>query len=58
MEYIEVTDQDCHHYVIPFEKLLEWYRWEESEEYSLGIIPDYAIEVDGGSVVFKEWRIR
>jgi len=59
MDYILIQDNDCHWYVIPVDKKNEWFKWEESDDYELGVIPDWAKEVNGSPtlVKFKEYRI-
>lgn len=53
-EFIIVSDDSCHEYIIPLEKYKHWYTvWWGSEEIDP---PDYAIRYEG-LVAFKEFRI-
>lgn len=58
-EFIEVTDDDFHHYVIPFEKKEEWNTFLEidSDDERGWEVPVWAERIDGGQVVFKNYRI-
>jgi len=59
MEHILIQDNDYHWYVIPADKIHDWFAWTESEDYEDGVIPEYADEV-GGCVTlirFKDYRI-
>lgn len=51
--YIEVTDNDCHHYVIPEDRRHDWWKWVESENWD---VPDYATPIDG-TFRFKQWTV-
>lgn len=42
-----VQDDDCHWYIIPFEKTEEWYKFLESDDAELGVEPEWAKRVDG-----------
>ena len=53
--YTEVTDDACHHYVIPYEKLNDWYEFFEDPEYAYKDLPDWADRVDGGVMVFENY---
>jgi hypothetical protein len=58
-EYIEVTDNSFHHYVIPYDERESWYKFcaiPEDDERSWEV-PEYAVRVDGGDVIFKDYRI-
>ncbi len=56
-EFIIVSDDSCHEYIIPLEKYKHWYTvWWGSEDFENGIEPDYAIGYEG-LVAFKEFRI-
>jgi hypothetical protein len=60
MEYMEVQDEDCHHYVIPTDKWNHWNYWlyelpEDSP--NKWDVPDYATFIDGGHLIFETWRI-
>lgn len=58
IEYTEVTDDSFHHYIIPFDKLGEWDEFMETPEDELtGDVPDFAQRLDGGRLIFKDWRI-
>lgn len=56
LEYTLVQDDDCHWYVIPYEKLSEWAIWAAGD---CPVLPDWATSVGGGPslVLFKEYRI-
>ena len=58
-EYIIESDNDCHHYVIPYSKKKDWemfLRIPGDDERSWDT-PEYAIRIDGGDVIFTDWRI-
>lgn len=58
-EYMEVTDNSSHHYVIPYDKREEWEAFcaiPEDDESSWEV-PAFAERIDGGRLVFKAWRI-
>lgn len=57
MEYIQVQDEDSHRYVIPFEKLNEWNAWRDLSDEQAEEPPAWATRLDGGYLIFKEWRI-
>lgn len=55
--YILVGDNDGHDYVIPSNKLREWWLFLEDEEaYSYGPLPRWAERVEG--IEFQVWRAR
>lgn len=51
--WTEVTDDSSHRYLIPAEKIDEWYDWLDSEDSEDGIEPDYAIRFGGGPLTFE-----
>lgn len=59
-EFMEVTDESCHHYVIPTDKLADWNYWlyelpeDDPKKWDT---PEYATSIDGGDLIFKQWRI-
>jgi len=59
IEYIEVGDNSGHSYVIPFAEINDWYEWLEidDDDERAWDVPEYAKQIDGGSVIFTEWRI-
>lgn len=59
-EYIEVTDNDTHHYQIPKSKKDDWDTWCEisSDDEASWDVPEYAERVDGmGVSSFKDIAI-
>lgn len=59
MEYTEVQDDSTHHYIIPFERLEDWEKFleiPEDDERSWEV-PEWAERIDGGRIVFKEFKI-
>lgn len=58
-EFILIQDNDGHWYVIPADKTDDWFKWEESQDYQDGIVPEYAEEVGGcyTRVKFKDYKI-
>jgi len=58
-EYIIVSDNDCHRYIIPYIKKNEWDKWQDldPEDEKSWETPDFAKEIDGGIVVFTKYRI-
>jgi hypothetical protein len=58
-EYVEVTDQSSHHYYIPLTRYAEWSAWSEldEEDERSWNVPDYAVPIDGGHLIFKSPRI-
>lgn len=58
-EFCIVQDNDCHGYVIPEWKRQDWYIWLEIPENDERAweVPSYATRIDGGHVIFTEWRI-
>jgi hypothetical protein len=59
MEYIEVMDDSFHHYVIPLDKEDDWEKFMEipEDDPSSWDVPEYAELIDGGRLIFKEYRI-
>lgn len=61
IEYMEVMDESCHHYVIPTSRWADWKAWTEldsDEDPAAWVTPDYATPIDGGHLIFPEgWRI-
>lgn len=59
-EYTEVTDESCHHYYIPISRFKEWKEWKaldsDSDERAW-VVPEWAVSIDGGHLIFKEPRI-
>jgi len=53
-EYIIVSDDDGHHYVIPFDKLSEWHRWLDSESC---VAPAWS-EDTCGEIMLLRWLIK
>ena len=60
MEYLETTDDNGHRYVIPLEERHNWHHWvaavSEDDPKSWDV-PEYAVRVDGGDVIFEGWRV-
>lgn len=58
-EFVIVSDDDGHHYIIPADKLNDWDIWICSEDYELGQIPEWAVTIGGSPtlVKFKKYRI-
>ena len=58
-EYVIVSDDDGHYYVIPADKIKEWNHWLESQDYQDGIAPIWCEEIGGAInlVKFKNYRI-
>lgn len=57
-EHCIVKDDSGHTYVIPFEKLVDWNAWLESDEDSeLAWTPPSFARIFSGRVVFKDYRI-
>lgn len=54
-EFIQVKDDSGHRFVIPFERRDEWDEWVQDDTEAGWEVPEYAVGVDGGDVVFKEW---
>lgn len=57
IEYCIVNNESGDDYVIPVDKLEHWDLWLFSESWQLADTPDYAVLLDGGRLVFKDWRI-
>ncbi len=54
MKYTIVNDDDGHSYLIPADQVSHWYDvWYHSEDYEDGIVPEYAQEVTGRTLVFE-----
>ncbi len=58
-EYTEVQDESCHRYVIPFNMLEDWNKFLEfdPDNEAAWDVPPYAHQIDGGTLVFKDYRI-
>jgi len=58
-EYIIVSDDDGHNYVIPADKSKEWNRWLDSQDCQGGIVPTWCESIGGSIslVKFKSYRI-
>ena len=58
-EYMEVKDNDSHRYIIPYENLADWDTFMEipSDDERSWDVPEFAQRIDGGSIIFKEYRI-
>jgi len=58
-EYIIVSDDDGHNYVIPADKLKEWNRWLNSQDCQDGIAPTWCESIGGSIslVKFKNYHI-
>lgn len=54
-EYTEVVDDSFHHYVIPLARVNDWDLWVQDEED--WDVPDYAERIDGGRLIFTDYRI-
>lgn len=52
-EFILIQDDDCHWYVIPSDKEIDFNKWVESDDAWNGIIPKYAQEVGGSTTLVK-----
>ena len=59
MEYAIVQDNDFHRYVIPNEKYDQWSEFLEipSDDEASWDVPEWAEHIDGGRVVFTNFRI-
>ncbi len=59
IEYTIVKDDAGHRYVIPFSLVEDWYTFVEMVEMDIweGDVPEYAQRIDGGRVVFSNWRL-
>ncbi len=47
MRYVLVEDDDCHWYIIPKDRIKEWYEWFHTEDYELGNCPNWAYSIGG-----------
>ena len=58
MEYILTQDEDCHWYIIPVDKQVDWNKFIETDSLIYDI-PEYAKPVGGSPtlVKFEKWRI-
>lgn len=50
MKYILIQDNDCHWYVIPYEREEEWYDWTDSESDD---VPDWAYRIGGAYTLIQ-----
>ena len=58
--YTEVTDNSCHHYLIPYDRLEEWDKFmeiPEDDERSWDV-PEFAERIDGGRLCFTNPTIQ
>jgi hypothetical protein len=53
--FTEVTDNEGHHYIIPFKNLDEWYEWLDQEDND--DVPEYAERFEGQTLVFPSWEL-
>jgi len=58
-EYCLVGDDSGHHYIIPFDKIDDWNHFMEipDDDPTSWNVPGYAERLDGGRLVFSNWRI-
>lgn len=58
-EYIEVTDNSSHRYIIPYDNSADWDKFMEipEDDESSWDLPGFAERVDGGQIIFKNYRI-
>lgn len=57
-EYIVVSDEDTHRYIIPYYKLHEWNEFLElSSRNDSADVPEFAERIDGAQIVFKNYRL-
>ena len=58
-ECVVVSDNSCHRYIIPFNKLGDWNKFMELDDDnpSSWDVPKYAKRIDGGRIVFEKYRI-
>ena len=58
-EYIIVSDDDGHNYVISSNKYIDWYEWLDSPKSLDGEYPSFAQEINGSIslVKFQNYRI-
>ncbi len=55
-KYALAQDNDCHWYIIPFEKQKEWYEWVEidSDDERSWTPPDFSVCIDSpNSIMFE-----
>ena len=59
-KYILIQDNDCHWYVIPVSKKVDWFNWCESDNYGYEDLPKWAVEVGGSPclVEFETYKIK
>lgn len=58
-EYIQVSDNSGHRYIIPYEQLKDWDSFMEipEDDPKSWEVPAYAEVLDGGQVIFSKYRI-
>jgi hypothetical protein len=53
--YTIASDDSGHDYVIPVERLADWYVFIDDEDAC--DTPDWAKRIDGGRLTFTDWKI-
>ena len=59
VEYFIGHDCSGHKYVVPLARKDEWDKWADlpEEDERAWDVPDYAVRLDGGRLVFSGWRV-
>lgn len=51
--YVISDDESGHEYLIPERMLGYWYKWINSQDWEDGIVPEYAIPIDGTLIIHE-----